>query len=245
MSGLSDRIDAWRYDLERLLDGRERAVVGSVGAVLAMVLVGTAAWWWFAVRWTPPPSIFDSPVDDVLGYLAMDDFSQLSLEERMAYLGDFANRFRGAGQEESAAAAAFLAGVTGPTRETMRQNARTLAKDVLLDGARGYFAAADADKAKYLDDWLARWQRMAEEMARGEARPLDDAARAREIRGQVQEDMARERDPDDLPPLDSRMTARFLGFWQSDVESASTPREQGQIIRFMEDLGAHLARPGR
>jgi hypothetical protein len=241
VTGISDRIDSIKYDLSRRLDGRERAVFGSVGAVVAIAAVGAAAWWWTAIRFTPPPSIFDSPVDDVLGYLAMDDFSRLSLEERMAYLGDFANRFRGFEQEESAAAAAFLAGVTGTTRETMRQNARILAKDVLLDGARGYFAAGEAEKGRYLDDWLVLWQRRAEEMLRGEARPLDDATRSKEIHAQAKADMARERDPDDLPPLDSRMTARFLGFWQSDVESASTPREQGQIIRFMEDLRMHLA----
>ena len=79
----------------------------------------------------------DSPVDDVLGYLAMEDFNDLPLEERMRYLGEFASRFRGFQQEESAATAAFLAGVTGDTREQMRQNARVLAKDVLLEGAEG------------------------------------------------------------------------------------------------------------
>jgi hypothetical protein len=243
MNSLADRIASLRDEIERWMDGRERAVLMSAGAVLSIAVVSVAGWWWLASRWTPPPSIFDSPVDDVLGYLAMDDFNQLSMEERMAYLGDFANRFRGFRQEESAAAAAFLAGVTGSTRETMRQNARTLAKDVLLDGARGYFAAEDADRARYLDEWLARWQRRAEEMVRGEARPMDDAARIKEIRAQAQDDMTRVRKPGDLPPLDSRSTARFLGFWQSDVESASTPREQGQIIRFMEDLRMHLAVP--
>jgi hypothetical protein len=238
---ISDCFESIREALIRSVEGRERLLVGSLGSALVVATVATASGWWMATRWTPPPSIFDSPVDDVLGYLAMDDFSRLSLEERMAYLGDFANRFRGFEQEESAAAAAFLAGVTGTSREVMRQNARILAKDVLLDGARGYFAAAEAEKNRYLDDWLILWQRRAEEMIRGEARPVDDATRKQEIRAQATADMTRERDPDDLPPLDSRMTARFLGFWQSDVESASTPREQGQIIRFMEDLRVHLA----
>jgi hypothetical protein len=245
MTGLIARVDEFRYELSRRFDGRERSLVGSIGAAFAIVVLAAASWWLFATRWTPPPSIFDSPVDDVLGYLAMDDFNRLSMEERVAYLADFAERFRSAGQAESAAAAAFLAGVTGPVRETMRQNARTLAKDVLLDGARGYFGTPDAEKSRYLDDWLAGWQRRAEEMVLGAARPLDDKARAEEIRNRVQDDMARDRDPDDLPPLDSRMTSRFLGFWQSEVESSSTPREQGQIIRFMEDLGSHLTQSSR
>ena len=241
MNGIVDRLESLKYDLEQRLDGRTLA--GVAAAVLAVAVVGGGAWWWFGVRWTPPPSIFDSPVDDVLGYLAMDDFSQLTVDERMRYLAEFADRFRGFEQEDSAAAAAFMAGVTGPTRETMRQNARTLVKDVLLDGARGYFAASEADRAQYLDDWLVGWQRRAEEMVAGRSRAMDDAARAEEIRADAREDMARDRDPDRMGPLDARATARFLGFWQSDIESASTPREQGQIIRFMEDLRTHLAMP--
>lgn len=240
MNPLSERIDA----LREAIDGRERSAGIAATVLLASTLLIGGTWWWLDTRWTPPPSIFDSPVDDVVGYLAMDDFSQLSLEERMKYLGEFASRFRGFDQKDSAATAAFLAGVTGSTREQMRQNARTLAKDVLLDGAEGYFATSEAERGAYLDEWLAGWQRRAEEMVTGDARAMDDDARAAEIKDDARADMTRERDPDDLPPLDSRATARFLGLWQSDIEAASTPREQGQIIRFMEDLRVHIALSG-
>ena len=237
MSGIGDWID----DLRHSMIGQERKVVIGTASTVALVLAVTLGWWWMAARWTPPPSIFDSPVDDVLGYLAMDDFNQLSVEERLRYLREFASRFRGFQQEESASAAAFLAGVTGPTREQMRQNARTLAKDVLLEGAEDYLATPDDERGRFIDDWLAGWQRRAEEMVGGEARPIDDATRAAEIRAEAKEDMMRDRDADDMPPLDDRMTSRFLGFWRSDIESASSPREQGQIIRFMEDIRVHLA----
>ena len=237
MSETLDRITDW-------LEENRKAAIGVGSALVACLVLGGGAYWWFEARWRPPPSIFDAPVDDVLGYLAMDDFSSLSLEERVRYLQEFASRFQGMQQEESAAAAAFLAGVTGPTRERLRENARTLAKDVLLDGAEGYFATPEADRAAYLDDWLANWQRRAEEAIRGdEARELGNEERAAEIRADAQRDLERDRDPGDLPPLDTRATARFLGFWQSDIESASTPREQGQIIRFMEDLRGHLVVP--
>mgnify|MGYP001241278469 CR=1 FL=1 len=236
MNGLGDRID----DLRRSLDGREREVMIGTAGTLVLAAIVSLGWWWMAARWSPPPSIFDSPVDDVLGYLTMEDFNQLSVEERLSYLGQFASRFQGFQQEESAAAAAFLAGVTGPTREQMRQNARTLAKDVLLEGAEGYFATSEDERGRYIDDWLAGWQRRAEELVGGESRSIDDETRADEIRAEAREDAMRDRDPDRLPPLDDRMTSRFLGFWQSDIESASTPREQGQIIRFMEDIRVHL-----
>ena len=70
-----------------------------------------------------------------------------------------------------------------------------------------------------------------------------DEERAAELRSQGREDMSRERDPDRIPELDGRAAERFIGFWQSDVDSASTPREQGQIIRFLDDLRVHIATP--
>lgn len=236
MNGFGDRIDTLRHSL----DGREKEVLIGTVSVAVLTAVVWLGWIWMASRWSPPPSIFDSPVDDVLGYLTVDDFNQLSVEERLKYLGEFATRFRGLQQEESAAMAAFLAGVTGPTREQMRQNARTLAKDVLLEGAEGYFATPDDQRGKYIDDWLAGWQRRAEEMVMGEPRAIDDQTRAEGIRADARQDALRDRDTSRMPTLDNRMTSRFLGFWRSDIEAASTPREQGQIIRFMEDIRVHL-----
>ena len=162
MNGFGDRIDTLRHSL----DGREKEVLIGTVSVAVLTAVVWLGWIWMASRWSPPPSIFDSPVDDVLGYLTVDDFNQLSVEERLKYLGEFATRFRGLQQEESASMAAFLAGVTGPTREQMRQNARTLAKDVLLEGAEGYFATPDDQRGRYIDDWLAGWQRRAVQCGR-------------------------------------------------------------------------------
>jgi hypothetical protein len=125
----------------------------------------------------------------------------------------------------------------------MRQNARILVKDVLLEGAEGYFAVSEADRGKFLDDWMAGWQRKAEEMIGQGADGRSDEERAAEIRADAREDMTRERDTDRIPGLDERAAQRFIGFWQSDVDSASTPREQGQIIRFLDDLRVHIAKP--
>ena len=236
MIGIAEGYESIRYRIEQFISGRERTVATVAGVLfLLSVLIMV---WWLGSRWRPPPSIFDSPVDDVLGYLALDDFNSLSLEERMRYLTEFAGRFQGFAQDESASAAAFLAGITGPTREQMRQNARILVKDVLLEGAEGYFAVSEADRGKFLDDWMAGWQRKAEEMI---GQGADE--RAAEIRADAREDMTRERDTDRIPGLDERAAQRFIGFWQSDVDSASTPREQGQIIRFLDDLRVHIAKP--
>jgi hypothetical protein len=243
MIGIAEGYESIRYRIEQLISGRERTVAKASIATVAGVLFLLIMVWWLGSRWRPPPSIFDSPVDDVLGYLALDDFNSLSLEERMRYLTDFAGRFQGFAQDESASAAAFLAGITGPTREQMRQNARILVKDVLLEGAEGYFAVSEADRGKFLDDWMAGWQRKAEEMIGQGADGRSDEERAAEIRADAREDMTRERDTDRIPGLDERAAQRFIGFWQSDVDSASTPREQGQIIRFLDDLRVHVSKP--
>lgn len=242
MNAITSTVDDLHDRFLEFIDGRERRLaITAGGGLLALILLFAGGMWWNA-QWRPPPSIFDSPVDDVLGYLALDDFSAMSVEERMRYLGEFAVRFQGMAQEESASMAAFLAGLTGPTREQMRQNARTLAKDVLLDGAEGYFAAAAEDRGAYLDDWMAGWQRAAEDMM-GRDSGKDDAERAEDIRADARRDMTRERDPGRMPGFDGRDAERFMGFWQSDIEVASTPREQGQIIRFLDDLRVHLAKP--
>ena len=76
MNGIRDRFEDLRYALD---DRRREVVIGT--SALALLLVATFGWAWLSSRWTPPPSIFDSPVDDVLGYLVTDDFNQLSVEE--------------------------------------------------------------------------------------------------------------------------------------------------------------------
>jgi hypothetical protein len=232
-----------KYRLQ-MADRDQLRRVGLVGgAALIMVIAVFGGVWWWSMRWQPPPSIFDSPVDDSLGYFALDDFNELSLEERMRYLTEFADRFRGLAQQESASAAAFLAGLTGPTREQMRQNVRILAKDILLDGAEGYLSLPEEERAAFLDDWLTEWMRKGERVALGEERGLSDEERLERINRRSREDVMRERDPLDMPAMDGGDAVRFIEFWRSDVEVASTPREQGQILRFLEDLRGHLLKP--
>ena len=96
-------------DLQWKLEERKREVINAIVAVVLVAALVWLFWWWFFIKWQPPPSIFDSPVEDVLGYLSMDDFSQLPLEERLEFLMEFSDRFRGMSQADSAAMAAFMA----------------------------------------------------------------------------------------------------------------------------------------
>lgn len=226
--------DAWEY--------RRREIGLACGGIALAALLGFGVYWWVEVRFRPPPSIFDSPVDDVLGYFALDDFSKLPIDERIRFLRDLADRFRGMSQSDSATMAAFLAGLAGPAREQATQNARLLAKDILAQGADGYFRIPEKDRAKYIDDWMLKWMKTGERIATGKESEKPDDQRLADMRSQGERGRGRmaERPANELPSLTEGGAMRFLDFWESDVEKASSPKEQGQIVRFLGDVRKHF-----
>ena len=229
-------------DLTELLSERRKEFLSGLGVVLLCAAVAFFMWWWYVVRWQAPPSIFGSPVQNVLGYLAMDDFSQLPLEERVRFLMEFSDRFRDMEQSESATMAAFLAGISGPVRETATNNVRVLAKDILMDGASDYVNLPFSERSEFLDDWVVRWTKVGERMALGEQREKTDEERVSEMKSQAERDSTRELDESRIPDLTAVSAVRFMDFWAQDVESTASPREQGQIVVFMTDLRKHLSR---
>jgi len=230
-----DRADEW------IVEHRRRLGIG-LGSAALCALLAVALASWLGARWRPPPSIFDSPVDDVLGYLALDDFSKLPLKERVAFMIDLSDRFRGLSQDESVVMAGFFAGLTGPTREQVRQNARELARDVLAEGAAAYVNLPAAERAKFLDAWLVEWTKTGERIATGTVSDRSDEDRLTDLKGQAKRDATRERNPERIGSLTDGSATRFLDFWSSDVETAASPRQQGQITRFMTDMRNHLIR---
>ncbi|MEY4118914.1 MAG: hypothetical protein RLZZ116_2242 [Planctomycetota bacterium] len=222
--------DAWE-------NKRREIGLALCGLALAGV-IGYGVYWWVEVRFRPPPSIFDSPVDDVLGYFALDDFSKLPVEERIRFLRDLADRFRGMSQSDSATMAAFLAGLAGPAREQATQNARILAKDILAQGADEYFRIPEKDRGKFIDDWMVKWMKTGERIATGKESEKPDDQRLADMKDQGERGRERmaERPANELPSLTEGGAMRFLDFWASDVEKASSPKEQGQIVRFLGDV---------
>lgn len=209
-------------------------------AVTACVVVGVAGWWWVAASVRRPPSIFDVPVDDALGYLALKDFSKLPVDERVRFMLDFAQRFRGMQPGESAAAAAFLAGLSGPAREQLRTNVRDLMKDVLAEGAAGYLSLPEAERGKYIDQWIVRWQRNAELGLAGKDSGKSDEERLKDMRDQGERAEKRRERFAGGGALTDRGVSGFLDLWQGEVEPSSSPREQGQISRFLDDVRSRM-----
>ena len=232
---LRDRADE---ALREAWEAKRREILGAVGALALLGLAGYGVYWWVEVRFRPPPSIFDSPVDDVLGYFALDDFSQLPVEERIRFLRELADRFRGMSQSDSATMAAFLAGLAGPAREQATQNARVLAKDILAQGADDYFKLPENERGKYIDEWMVKWLKAGERIATGKDSEKPDDERLKDLReqGERGRERAADRPPERMPSLTEDGAMRFLDFWESDVEKASTPKEQGQIVRFLGDV---------
>ncbi len=232
---------AWLDDLRwRLRRIEPRQWASGAVALLSVLLVGAAVWWWMAVRVRKPPSIFDSPVDDTLGYLALKDFSRLPVDQRVQFMLDFAKRFRGMQPGESAAAASFLAGLAGPAREQLRENVRDLMKDVLAEGAEGYMALPENQRGPYIDAWLVKWQRTAEIGLAGKPSDKTDEQRLADMRGEGRRGEARRERFAGGGTITDRGVAGFLDLWQGEVEPASSPREQGQIVRFLDDVRTRM-----
>ncbi len=242
MSRLDDLRHAEISDLAAWLGERRQAISRGLASLALVALLLVGGYWWFVVRWRPPPSIFDSPVDNVLGYLAMDDFSRLPLKDRLEFLMGFADRFRSMAASDSALAAAFLAGLGGPAKEQLRQNARFLARDILLEGAGAYVNLPADQKGKFIDDWVLGWMKKAELMATGKERDETDEERLADLKGQSsrQEKRMAER-PQTIPGLDSGSALRFLDFCNEEVGQTTSPKEQGQIARFLDDVRSRFS----
>src|SRR5436190_1437123 len=124
----------------RHADPARKRIVRIVMLNVLAITVVLAAWMTVYHGHRPPPNIFDSPVDAVTSYLASRDFNGLSTKDRLDYIQGILKRFHSMSQSDSAAAAAFFAGLTGKANEQLTANARTLGKDILVEGAQQYLA---------------------------------------------------------------------------------------------------------
>jgi len=233
-------LDSMLWEIRRF-ERRQWLAIG--GGACALLLVVIVAWWWGFLRVRKPPSIFDAPVDDTLGYLALKDFSRLPVEERVKFMLDFAQRFRGMQPGESAAAAAFLAGLSGPAREQLRENVRDLMKDVLSEGAESYMALPPHQRGDYIDNWIVKWQRTAEIGLTGKDSGKTDAERIADMRNEGERAERRRERFAGGGQLSDRGVNGFLDLWQGEVEPSSSPREQGQIVRFLDDVRSRMIAP--
>jgi hypothetical protein len=237
---LMESIRSRDMDIGELWEEHRAQIVAWFAAALVVALLVSGSFWWFAGRWKAPPSIFDSPVDNVLGYFTTDDFNLLSVDERVKYVQQFISRFRGMNQQDSVVAAAFLSGVTGKVREQMTQNVRILAKDILIQGAATYVNLPIGERGAFIDKWVADWFRFAETTATGKESESTNEDIMTNAREEAKRGEERQRERMKGKSLSDKGADRFLGFWQSEVEPASSPKEQAQISRFMDAVRTRM-----
>jgi hypothetical protein len=211
-----------------------------IGASLVLLAAVVTALMMLLGTTRRPPSIFDSPVDDVLSFLAVEEFSALPLDERLQFMRDVFERFGAMNQSDSAVAAAFLAGLTGPAREQLRDNVRVLARDVLVEAADEYFSLQDeAARRAFLDGWLLQWARFASEVT-----GRNEDASDQELLADMRRDASRDNEHAIRNPIASTESNAwlFMDYWHSEVESVSTPSEQSKILHFLPALREHMLR---
>ena len=229
---------ALSYQVQLFLEDRKR--LAKIGGALLVALLVCLALLWNASRLRQPPSIFDTPIDNTLGYLTLKDFSKLPLEERIRFMMELAERFRSLKPSESAAMAAFLAGVAGPARDQLRDNVKMIAKDVLAEGAQNYMALSPEKRGAFLDEWIIKWQRKMEKVTTGKEDTKTDSERLDAMRDQGKRNEERQNRMTGGGNLSDRGANGFLDFWQGEIQGSSTPREQGQITKFLDDMRTRL-----
>lgn len=228
-----------RFDVSEIRDRLNGPRARKVTAAAIVVLLLGAGWMWFPHIHRKPPNIFDTPVDDVFGYLAMEDFSKLSVEERMAFLQGVMKRFRAMTQSESAIASSFFAGLTGPASEKLMNNARILGKDVLVQGAAEFLTKkTEPERDAYLDQWIMKWVRFGEEST-GQASNKSDQQVLGEMSTQAKKDVQR------TPEITPEMAQRIMDFWQRDVASVTNPKEESQIFQFLPAIRDRMLTRGK
>ena len=215
-----------------------------IAAILVpnIIAIGVVLWWFSGHGYRKPPNIFDTPVDDVSAYLASKDFNALSTQQRLEYIQGMLKRFNSMKPSDSAVAAAFFAGLSGKTSEQLMNNARTLGKDILIEGARDYLAlATDQEKAAFIDQWVVKWVRFADQMGgRNNAAARSD----QDILNRLSTDARRDvqRNGGEVKPF---VAQQVLDFWQRDVASVASPKEQGQIFAFLPAVRDHMLQRGK
>ena len=231
-----------RYDIQFFWQDHGPRVIKSGLLGLALLAVLVTSVWMLGFRVRKPPNIFDAPLDNVMSFFVHEDFNRLSVEERMELLAQFAQRFQSMDQSDSAVLAGFMAGLTGRTREQLMDNARILARDVLKEGAEDYLSLPPDERAAFLDQWMMQWIMFGDRVSGQESSRTPEERLAR-MREQGQRDQERAAERAGGMTLNEGDAVRFLDFWRNEVEGIASPREQGQIFRFMMDLRDHLSQP--
>jgi hypothetical protein len=96
-------------------------------------------------------------------------------------------------------------------------------------------------RGEYIDQWLVKWQRILERGVGGKDSGKSDPERLADMKREGERgERQRERFARGSSAMTDRGVTRFMDVWEGEVQASSTPREQGQITRFLDDVRTRL-----
>lgn len=131
-------------------------------AALVLLVGGAGVGAWLQFRIQPPPDYENERLDVLFEYtLLTDDFNRLSVEERLALIGQLIDRLKSMGSSDSLMLAMFASTIMGEMRAQLEENVSRLAIDVADKFAVDYDPNVPEDeKEQYLEDVFVDMQRL-------------------------------------------------------------------------------------
>ncbi len=185
------------------------------------------------------PNYALDPIDDVAEFTFLrDDFNNLSIDERLKLIREFADRIRSATSSDSAMLASFAAGISGKAREQIAANASRLMLDMVDRSALEYANLTGSDREKFLEKSVIEWTRIADQVGgrgdRTDEEILADVKKETEQREKMRERMGPERS--------ARMASGIMSFLNNNVAKHSNPIQQQRTLQMMADVNKHFSR---
>ena len=210
--------------------------LGIGGVVSAVVAFGIGGYLYWDLHHKPNYAL--DPIDDVAEFTFLrDDFNNLSIDERLKLIREFADRIRSASSSDSAMLASFAAGISGKAREQIAANASRLMLDMVDRSAIEYASLTGADREKFLEKSVLEWTRIADQVAgrgdRTDEEILADIKKETEQREKMRERMGPERS--------ARMASGIMSFLNNNVAKHSNPIQQQRTLQMMADVNKHFA----
>ncbi len=213
----------------------QRLGAGVVAATMLALCVSGYLYW---ERHHKPNYALD-PIDDVAEFTFLrDDFNNLSIDERLKLIREFADRIRSATSSDSAMLASFAAGISGKAREQIAANASRLMLDMVDRSALEYANLTGSDREKFLEKSVIEWTRIADQVGgrgdRTDEEILADVKKETEQREKMRERMGPERS--------ARMASGIMSFLNNNVAKHSNPIQQQRTLQMMADVNKHFSR---
>lgn len=213
----------------------QRLGAGVVAATMLALCVSGYLYW---ERHHKPNYALD-PIDDVAEFTFLrDDFNNLSIEERLKLIREFADRIRSASSSDSAMLASFAAGISGKAREQIAANASRLMLDMVDRSAIEYSSLTGEEREKFLEKSVLEWVRIRDQVA-GQGERTDKEIFAEIKKENEQREKMRERMG---PEGSARMASGIMSFLNNNVAKHSNPIQQQRTLQMMADVNKHFSR---